>query len=269
MLKHEWIRTRALIGWIVGIAALLVVVGAVFVALDWPVLGALGQGFALAGLIAAIPVTQLALAFDFWRSSFGRTGYFTQTLPIPGARIFWAKLGWHLIVTVALLPVVAALGLVLISAANISAGLSANPFVQVRELWSQVTAATSPGQLILIAAMSLGLLAFLSVQYLFAASIGAEAPLHRFGASAPILVYVGLYLTLQVVTFGALLAIPFGLGMSEDGLAVVRFSLLEMMADGSSTADAMPLGFLPVFGLAALVLLWRTAKSWNSKISLG
>lgn len=267
LLKHEWIRTRGPLATTIGIAALLVIVCALAGILRLPFLSNLGQIVGLVVIAATIPAVQLVLAFDFWQSSFGRTGYLTQAFPLRGTRIFWTKLGWHLMVTVAVLPVLAVLALVLVVGLNVASGAPANPFPVIGEIWSAATSVASPALVLGLALAFLVQVCLLSVQYVFAASVGSESSFHRFGRGGPVLVFVGLYLVLQVACFVGLVAIPLGLGVADGRLGLVPMNILELMRSGEN-GTAMPVGFIPVFAIAAVVLLWRTSTSWKRKISL-
>src|SRR5699024_5623773 len=84
LLTHEWRRTRSMVGAATGIALLVVAAAALLVAPGWPGLSLLGVLLGAAALGGYVPVLQVLLAVDYWRSSYGRIGYFTQTLPIRG-----------------------------------------------------------------------------------------------------------------------------------------------------------------------------------------
>lgn len=267
LLRHEWIRTRGPLASTIGIAALVVLVASLAGMLRLPFLANLGQIVGIVVIAAIVPAVQILLAVDFWQSSFGRTGYLTQAIPLRGGRIFWTKLAWHLIVTVAVLPVLAVLGLVLTIGGNLAAGQPPNPFPAVGHLWDAATSVAPAWLLLTLALGFLVLVSFLSVQYVFAATVGAESALHRFGRGGPVLVFVGLYVVLQVASFLGLIAIRFGLGVTDGRLGVVPMDILELMRTGEN-GTAMPLGFLPMFAVTALVLLWRTNRSWNRRISL-
>ncbi len=268
LLKHEWLRTRGLVGIVAGIAALIALCGATMVALDLPGLAALGEIIVIASIILFIPATQLALAFDFWNSSFGRTGYLTQTLPVRGGIILRAKVLWQFLVSVALLPVAVALWVMLLTAGNIQAGVSANPWPQVQETWRTITAAATPSVTAVVVFILLALLVFPTVQFVFSASVGSERTFQRFGPGGPVLVYVLTYLAIQALSMVFMIAIPYGLGTGSDGrLEVVQTDFAAIFSDDAS-GGVTPIGFLVAFALASVVLMWRTVRSWNSKISL-
>src|SRR5699024_6667132 len=88
LLKHEWLRTRSMLGAIAGIAVVLAALGSLLAATRWPLISTIGAYAVTVTIAGLVPAVQLALAADYWRSSYGRTGYFTQTLPVSGPTIF-------------------------------------------------------------------------------------------------------------------------------------------------------------------------------------
>lgn len=261
-LKHEWLRTRGMLGGIALLATLTVVLATVVLWLGRSVeaLAVVGVMLGLFTIILLVPATQLGLAADFWRSSFSRTGYLTHSLPVRGAVLYGAKLTWVALVTIAgLIYSGSLLGVLWVGIAQISHS-SPNPFLALRALWDQVTAVTSPGMMI---ALVLGFVAMYLIwpaYYYFSMSIGAEQRLNRFGFGGAVLVFVVLYVTTQVIGLVTLLTVPVGLGMREDGLGLVPFS--------TGSQGVMPLGVFPVLILVAALCVWRTAWSWNRKVSL-
>src|SRR5699024_35743 len=111
LLKHEWLRTRGTLGMLFGILALVVILGALLAATGWPLLSELGVLLAMLGLFVLVPAAQLLLTADYWRSGYGRTGYFTHSIPARGATIFRAKLAWAIIASFAALVLTVVLGL--------------------------------------------------------------------------------------------------------------------------------------------------------------
>lgn len=261
LLKHEWLRTRGLVGTVVGLAALTVGVATLLAASGWPLLSTFGFMAGTVAVVILAPALQLTLAADYWRSSYSRTGYFTHSLPIRGGKIYAAKLSWAFVVTLAALVVSAfLLGLFWLGAASLI-GAEPNPFVVLRDIWGQLQA-QMPTEL-LIAAAILFLVMYLvwPIQYYFSASVGSEGRLNRLGLGGPVLVFFGLYLVTQVAVLVGIFAIPFGLGMDGGQVAVMSF---DFFGEGG----VMPLGIFPAILLIAAVCLWRTTRSWNKKVSL-
>lgn len=254
---------------VTGIALLVVAGAALLVAPGWPGLSLFGILLGAVVLGGYVPVLQVLLAVDYWRSSYGRTGYFTQTLPIRGGTIFAAKfLHMNLVILAGLLvtvPLAALYWWGLASGGMVDVGL----FAAVRELWATVTGVLSPLLLLGAVAAFLGLMLAGQAMYTFSASIGSETPINRLGFGGPVVVYLVLYGISQVLTFAAFFAIPVGIGMTGDGLGLVRFDFLaEVTVGAGTTDDVMPVAFFPPLLLIGVVCVWRTVRSWNRKVSL-
>lgn len=261
LLTHEWLRTRSMLGYVVGIAALVVGVAILLIFSGWPVISELGFLIGVITIAVLAPALQLLLVADFWRSSYSRTGYFTHSLPIRGGKIYAAKLLWAFAVTLAGLVVSLALLAAFWPAAASLSGIEANPFTVAGHLWAQLTAVAPPSLVIGMGLLFLAMYLIWPVQYYFAVSIGSEGRLNRLGLGGPVLVFVGLYMASQVILLLSMLAIPVGLDMASDRLALVPFNFL-------TDTDVMPLGMFPVLLLIAVLCLVRTVWSWNRKISL-
>ncbi|ROR71863.1 hypothetical protein EDD31_0201 [Bogoriella caseilytica] len=268
LLKHEWRGTRALLGTVMAAATLLAGAGTLLAATGWPVLTGFGTFIALVGVISPVPVLQIALVVLYWRSSYSKTGYFTHSIPVRGGTIYAAKLLWTAVVSVVGVLLSFVLGLAFWPVGAATVGAERNPFTMLGDMWSAVTSAASPGLLIAGLLLALGLLMMSPIQLFFAASVGAESPLNRWGLAGPLLVYVGLYVVFQIVVFAGLLLIPWGFAGADGQLSMVTFNVIEEVRAGSGNSDVMPLGFLPPLFLVTLACLWRTVVSWNRKVSL-
>lgn len=268
LLKHEWLRTRAMIGTIAALDALVVIVCAGLAITGWSVVSTAGMFFGVAAALALVPVLQIAMAVDYWLSSYRRTGYFTHSLPIRGSKIFTAKIAWALLVTLAAIVVTLALTAILWTAYAVPLGLEANPFTLVGELVASVTGVMSPWLIVGTVLLFLVMYLIWPVQYFFVASIGSETPLNRLGAGGPVIVFAVLYVVSQLLSFVGMFAIPLGIGPVGDGVGLVTFNLIGEIAAGSNTTSIMPIGFVIPLVLLAVVCWWRTAWSWNRKVTL-
>ena len=105
------------------------------------------------------------------------------------------------------------------------------------------------------------------VQYYFAASIGSETRLNRFGIGGPIPVMVGLYLFMQLVLFLGILTGPIGLEATSGGVRLGSFNFFELMTSGQSS-ETILLGFVPVLLAVTAALMWRMVISWERRVSL-
>lgn len=269
LLKHEWLRTRSLLGSIGAVAVLLVAAGTALTATGWPGISLVGMLMVMAPLAALVPATQISLAVHYWQSSYSRTGYFTQSLPLSGVTIYAAKLAWALLVS--LLAVLATAGLLMAAWPVLAGQLGGerNPFSLIRQMWEAGTAVTSTPVLIAGILLFVGLILIWPIQYFFAASVGSETPLNRLGLGGPVVVFLGLYLASQVLVFLGMAALPWGLTMVDGQLGIEHWSVFaEIAAGDASRDDIMPVGFVPMLLLIGVVCLLRTVHSWRRRISL-
>ncbi|GAA1994833.1 hypothetical protein GCM10009718_36010 [Isoptericola halotolerans] len=268
LLKHEVVQTRAMLG-LVGLVALLVTaVGALFAATGWPALAPFGLVLVVAAAFGLVPAAQIVLAVAYWRSGYGRMGHLTHTFPVRGSTIYWAKTVWAW--AVSLLGVALSVGLVLAASPLLARGLGTDRgdlFRPLREGWA-LLAEMAPVWGIAAAAAALVVLVLIwPVQYFFAASVGSQAPLNRLGVGGPVIVWFGVYFVTQVLTFVSFAAVPFAVGSDGERLAIVRFDLFAEMMAGTS-AEVMPIGFLPSLLLITVVCIGWTVHSWNRRVSL-
>lgn len=269
LVKHEWLRTRGLLGTLGAIVLVLVAAGTALTATGWPGISLIGMLMVLIPLGALIPALQIGLTIHYWQSSYSRTGYFTQSLPVRGSTIYAAKMLWALLISLAGLLVSV---LLLIAAWPVIAGqmgTDRNPFAVIQQMWSTGAAVTSTPLLLAGIMLFVGMILVWPIQYFFAASVGSETPLNRLGLGGPVIVFLGLYLALQILTFLGMAAFPWGIAMVDGQLGVERWSMFTEMAAGTASRDdIMPIGFLPVILLVTLVCLLRTVHSWRSRVSL-
>lgn len=267
LIKYEFLRTRKWLGIVLGVATLMTVLGALLARAGWPVISGLGAALSVLAVGGFLAVVQLALGYDFWRSSYTKTGYFTQSLPVRGSTIFWAKLLWGCVVSLVALAWTAVLGLIAFFGTARLVG-STDPLQSLRQLWSSFLA-FAPTWVLLLGIVAV-VLSFWStlVQYYFSASIGSEARVNRLGLGGPVFVWIGLYLVLQALLLVGIVAIPFALTFGADAeVGIVSMNFFDVMVKNQPAA-AMPLGFVPVLVLSTVVLIWRTVVSWDRKVSL-
>lgn len=266
LIKHEFLRTRVWLSIMFGAATLLTIVGTLMAYTPWGVIQGLGFGLAILAVGAFLFAVMLGLVFDYWRSSYRQTGYFTQSLPVKGGTLYGVKLLWGVVVSVvALLWNLVLLTIALFGASNLFNFSMTFVVDELRgmlsqaPMWVWVTAA-----IVLLASLLSGL-----AQYYFAASIGSEAKLNGLGIGGPILTWFLLYLVMQALLFVGTIAIPLGLTVTADGnsLVVESMNFWELLLNDQNPSG-MPLGFLPVLFIVTAVLIWRTVFSWNKKVSL-
>ena len=270
LLTHEWLRTRSALGAFFGIVALVVVLGSLLGVTDWPLLAVLGYLLAGFGVFALVPATQLILAADYWRSGYGRTGYFTHSIPARGSTIYRAKLLWSVIASAAALVLTVLLGLVFWWAVARNTGVPAPSWSVVSDMLTAVSDAL-PAWLIVVG-LVVGLAAVLltPVYYYFSVSLGLEARFAGLGVGGPIVVFVVLYIVVQLLSLLGMVVLPFGIGPAGDQtVGFVSFNLVTEMSKGAQgNSDVLPIGFVVAMAALTVYCIWRTARSWNRHVSL-
>lgn len=271
LLKHEVIRTRGFLLTIAGAALGLAAVGSALAVTGWPVLSQFGLVLGAVGAFGLLPAMQLALAVDYWRSGYGRIGYFTQSLPVRGSRIYWAKLAWAgIVVLIGLLATIALWFAVMVASAQTMFGMAPGALLEQIGDVLRAAYAAAPWLVALGAPATLLLLyGFNTVMYDASASLGSERWLQRLSWGGPVLVWFALYAIAQLVMLVGILAIPFGLGITAAGdFGFVPADLLGAMLADQSDLQLMPIGFVPAIIVMVPLLIWRTVHSWNHKVAL-
>lgn len=264
IIAHEWHRTRGLLALIFGIAIGLTVMSAGMLKLNLAGISALGFITGLIAVGAFLPAVQIALGVDYWFANYRRTGYFTQTLPIKGSTQYWAKLFYGIVVCLVALVLNAGTLLLWLWASQKITGLNLRA---LKEAWAQLHPMLSWEVwfigIFILAMFACGML----IQLYFVASVGSEEPLNRLGFGGPVVVYVIYYFSYQALTLISIFLIPWGINNRADGtIGLVRESFFTGFPNVS--AEAMPIGFVPVILITYIFLIWRTVYSWNRKVSL-
>ena len=268
IIKHEFIRARGWLAQVFGGATLLVATGSALALTDWPMVSTFGVVLGAFAVVALLPVAQLALAWDYWRSSYRRIGYFTQTLPIRGATQYWARLIWGTAVSLLALAWSIVLGVGLwYGSMRVTDSRPADLWDTVTGTWELATQA-APAWFWVLALLLVVLLMLSNVAaYYFAASVGSERRFAGLGAGGPVLVWVLIYFAIQLAFVVAIVTVPWGVGLVDGRLGLVQQDFLSLLAANEET-DVMPIGFLPVLVLMVVPLVWRTIVSWERKVSL-
>lgn len=270
LLKHEWLRTRGQLGTLVGTIALIGVLGSLLGAAGWPLLSELGLAAGMLAAVVAVPAVQLALTADYWRSSYGRTGYFTHSIPVRGSRVFWAKLAWAMLASLAAIVLTLVLALLAWWANSRRSGGTSPSFSLLSDAWATVTSVTPGWMIVAGLALMLAWVLVWPVYYYFSVSVGHEWRLAGLGAGGPVVVFVLVYLATQAVSVLGMIVLPIGVGEADgETLGFVRFDLLSEMAAGASASNnVVPIGFVVSLAVLAAFCLWRTARSWDRKVDL-
>ncbi|MBB1054000.1 hypothetical protein [Dietzia sp. B44] len=270
LLTHEWLRTRGALGTTLGVIALVGVLGGLLGAAGWPLLSQLGLALGMLAAVVAVPAVQLTLAADYWRTGYGRTGYFTHSIPVRGSVIFWTKLMWAMAASLAALVLTAGLALLTWWAAARQSGLTSPSYSVLSDAWTTVTTAAPAWMIAAGVLVTLGSFLIWPVYYYFSVSVGHERRLAALGAGGPVVVFVLVYVVTQLLSLMAMIALPFGISMGAGGsLEFVRFDMIgELAAGAAASDDVMPVGFLAASVVLVVFCLWRTARSWNHRVAL-
>lgn len=269
LLKHEWLRTRGPLGTLFGLIALVGVLGSLLGASGWPVLTTLGLALGFLTAVVAVPAVQLVLAADYWRSGYGRTGYFTHSLPVRGSRIYRAKLVWAMVASMVAIVLTAVLGVLAWWAFARNSSASGPSWSALANVWDVVFSAAPVWMIVLGVIAALSWVLVWPVFYFFAVSVGHERRFAPLGAAGPVVVFVLVYIAMQALSMLGMFVLPVGIGMGEDGtLGVGGFDLAAELAAGTNSSDVMPIGFLVSVIVLGAVCVWRTARSWNHRVAL-
>lgn len=223
-------------------------------------------------LIVIAPFALLAgilvyLLVRYYRTMYGRVGYFTHSLPATGAQLFWAKLLYGLIaMTIALVAAVIALQPVWMSLlASNDIPLSEGPRMLADQL------ATMPRGFwpVSIAMLLVTVLGYI-IHYQFVISVGSEARLNHLGIGGPVVVYVLVYLAGQIISLVSFVAIPLMVRI-DSGFHVETGSAWQFIVDSmSKTAppNVIPIGWAPAQVIMLIALAWWTIRSIRLHTSL-
>ncbi|MFT4258312.1 hypothetical protein [Microbacterium sp.] len=258
---------------VVGITLLVTVVSLTLTVLRIPVIGGIGLVVGIAAAIALTVIVLGLLVANYWRTMYGREGYFTMTLPVHGRTLFIAKVLHGLVIAIA----AAALSAIALVGAAVAFALSEGlePFEFLRTGLGMVEP-----WMVWFAASSL----LLQIVYLVVAgaglmSIGAQERYNHLGFGAPLIGAVVVYLVMQVVTFAAIMFVPLGLVMvgPDAGTLVPRGMLDAFIAalhEGDPAAasgqppQVLGLGFVFTSAALIVVMAWWGARSVEHRTSL-
>lgn len=259
LMRHEFLRTRAALG-LAGAIALLICGVAYALALISPVVAMVPFGIAFVISLMFTFGIQIFLAVDFYRSSYGRRGYFTHTLPVKGSTLVWAKLGYAMLASVA--AVAWALVLLLVCLAT-AVELQ---LVTYEAFWAgfRETFGNTPWFVWFLVLNFLALLISTIVQYYFSAAVGSEAWINRAGAMGPVVTFIIVYAAFQVVAMLAFLIPPSYQPLTETW--TWSLPLLDMLEDPDRMG--IPMSVFWISYAASAVLIWRTVVSVGRKLEL-
>lgn len=251
----------------IGILLLVAAVSLTLTALRVPILGSLGLYLGVISVVLIVPVVLAILAENYWRTMYGREGYFTMTIPVRGRTLFTAKTVYGLVVSVVALAITAVglLGGVFAFALS----TSTDPWTFLRDGLAEV----EPWMAWLGASAIILQIAYLVVAGSSLMTIGAEGRFNHLGFGAPVIGAVLLYLVMQVVTFIGILFVPFGIRLTgPDAGQLVPQGMLDgviaAIEDPGAQPDVLGLGFVVTTVVVMALLAWWGGRSVERHTSL-
>ena len=212
LLAYE-IRSRAVAdGRSFGAFIVTIAVASGIVAAGLP--GISGSTAVLAYALCALTPVACAIAAmaDYWKTLYGQRGYFTMSLPVSGAAIFWAKITRMVIECILALALALGGAVAIASAAAWSDGISLAEYTAgPRSLVAGMPTST----VVLMIAVQISLSLSWVVQACAAMTIGAEGRFNHLGFGAPIIGFVLLYIVNQVLSTIGTFFLP--LSVTTDG----------------------------------------------------
>ena len=196
IMKHDFLALRKPLGITVGLTLLTAILSAIAVSILRTPVGVTIFLLAFLGMLAAYLVYSIILLVPYYRSMYGKTGYFTMSIPARPTELFWAKSLFNLLALCLFTLVVFCGGLLLITSLFLedTTGAALKSFFTTKETW----------QVAFLLLMTLLLSSISSVFfYQFIVTAGNRRPfLDRFGKiGGPILVAVLVYVGMQIIGF--------------------------------------------------------------------
>lgn len=196
-------------------------------------------------LCALTPVAcAIAAMADYWKTLYGQRGYFTMSLPVSGATIFWAKNTRIMIECLLALALAVGGMLAVASAAAWSDGISLAEYTAGPR---SVVAGMPTSTVVIMIAVQVVLSMSWVVQGCAVMSIGAEGRFNHLGFGAPIIGFVLVYIVNQVLATVGTFFVP--LSVTTDG----HFSTEIMWTSYQATlgTDGQP----NVIGIGSYILV--------------
>ena len=196
IMKHDFLALRKPLGITIGLTLLTTILAAIAISVLRNTLGYALVFLTFLGLIAAYLVYSIILLVHYYRSMYGKTGYFTMSIPASSTELFWAKSLFNLFALCLCTLVVFCGGFFLFTAMFFedASGNALTTLFATVQTW-QVA-------FLVLMAMLLSSISSVFI-YQFIVTAGNGRPfLDRFGKiGGPILVAVLLYVGTQIIGF--------------------------------------------------------------------
>lgn len=256
----------------IGIAVLVAAVSVIPAMLHVPILGEIGMGLGMVAIGLITPMALALLVVNYWRTMYGREGYFTMSLPVRGRTIFAAKVLYGVVVTML------AAGLTVAGTFGMTAVVVGNQGGDVRELAQEAFSAFDASMVWVLVVLVALQLVFFVVAGAGVISIGSEARFNHLGFGAPVIGWVIVYFVMQITSLLAMLFIPFGIRIFETGSSeFVAQSMLPDLVEilrqlpetpTQPTSIVLGLGLVLVSAAGSILFAWWGSRSVDRHTSL-
>ena len=259
VMKYEFLRTRwpLACGWGLSLFMGLAAMAAAHIAAT---VAAVPMVF---GLIAAVAVpfaTQIYLAIHLYRTTFGRRGYFELTIPVRSSTLIATKYLWACIVSVVALGVsVLTLWLLGLAERTLGGDLLSQANAAFEHLLHHQTGLAAAGAVFIL----LSYLASMA-QYYFCVTVGSEAWINKSGGFGPVIVFLILYVVMQVIALLMLLIPPLYDPVANTWQWVVPFTTFL----GAEETPGIPIVAIIAPLIVSVALFWRALVSVSRKLEL-
>ncbi|MCG6566624.1 hypothetical protein [Tessaracoccus sp. ZS01] len=266
LIKHEIRRTLRWYLIIVGGAVLVVGLATLAAVLLPAPVNTLFAVLTAIGAFAVPTAVPVWLGFDFYRSSYSKTGYLTRAIPVKGSTIYWVKLLYAYVLSVIALVVSAGLGyLAAVSFALVGGGSVGGVNDAIAGALDAMGRMLPGWVIVLLIALILVWPFVWLASYYFAAAVGSEAWSSKMGIGGPVLVWFLFYVAGQVAAIlGAFL--PLQMVFDEAGMVGFQARLVNIFT--IEEQSVVPVGmFLAMLVLSAVAIVWASV-SFDKKVEL-
>lgn len=272
LLAQDFRATRRNLGIAAGLVVLVFGLGIAIAWLNIPIVSTIAIVLTIGAIASTIPLALAILCEYYWRTMYGREGYFTMSVPVRGKTLFAAKVIYGILVSLAAAAFMLALFYLGSGIVRLAGDHDFNAaFNDITASFSEYGSTT---------VWVIGFLLVLQLVYVVVAgaavmSIGARARFNHLGCGAAIIGGVAVYLLTQILGLLGMLFIPFGLKLQSaaQGEIVAEGMLNDFRALIDGTAEktdpvTLGLGIIPVVLIVGILLAYWGARSVEHHTSL-
>jgi hypothetical protein len=272
LVKHEFKATGRIILFLYLAAAVLSGVSLLLqkVANAIPLVSVAISLFSIILMIACPLVTYVIVILRFYRSCYGDEGYLTQTLPVSGKQIYFSKL---LVAFCWCLLSILLVFLLLFSLMSLLTGVAGGSDISLMhvfvEVFGKLPLATST-KIWFIAMMIVYILfscANWLVQIYFCICAGNLRVFRSLGSAAPVLIYIMVYIAMQILMLAAMFLFPYGITLYGGHFHIIREMGLQSMLQGADPTS-LSLGVFILSPIAFAVMMYFGVRWLSRKVNL-